>query len=55
MEIIGENIVRRCAVSEIYKSQLEIDGKQIQEVGFGCAEITRAISITRAERKITAL
>ena len=55
MKIAAENITLSCAESEIYNRLLELDGKHILELGCGCAEITRDIATTGADRKITAL
>ena len=55
MKISADNIEVSCVESEIYNRLLELDGKHILELGCGCAEITRNIATSGADRIITAL
>jgi len=55
MKIAENNINRDCIESDIYESLLELDNKQLLELGCGGAEITRNIACAGANRHITAL
>lgn len=55
MKIAAEQIDINCPESEIYNRLLALDGKHILELGCGSAEITRNISTSGTDRKITAL
>lgn len=54
MEIITNNITRTCPESEIYNELLQLDNKQILELGCGAAELTRTIATEGQGREILA-
>ncbi len=54
MEIIKNNITRTCPETEIYNELLNLDNKQILELGCGAADLTRAIATEGHDRKIVA-
>lgn len=55
MKLSPSNISRNCLEHEIYNELLELNGKQIVELGCGRAEITRAIATEGSGRTIAAL
>ena len=55
MKISVEHIENTCPESEIYNTELALDGKHILELGCGPADLTRAIATEGQDRQITAL
>lgn len=55
MKITASNITRACPEQEIYNELLDLDHKQIIELGCGRAEITRAIATGGEGRSMVAL
>lgn len=55
MKLLESNISRSCPEHEIYHELLNLDGKQILELGCGSAEITRAIATEGSGRTVIAL
>jgi len=55
MKIAEAHITRTCPEREIWSELLELDGREILELGCGKAEITRAIATEGSNRRITAL
>ncbi|GAV21226.1 demethylrebeccamycin-D-glucose O-methyltransferase [Mariprofundus micogutta] len=55
MKLLDSTTPETCAENEIYNKLLQLDGKNILELGCGRAEITRAIACEGINRHITAL
>lgn len=54
MQINSATISRTCPEHEVYESLLDLDGKNILELGCGRADLTRQIARHGSNRKITA-
>jgi SAM-dependent methyltransferase len=55
MQISESNITRHCPERDIYNGLLNLDDRDILELGCGRAEVTRAIATDGVNRRITAL
>ena len=55
MQLMTTDIPRTCPERDIYNELLQLDGRDILELGCGRAEITRAIASEGENRRITAL
>ena len=55
MKLSDPDITRHCPERDVYNALLQLDGKNILELGCGRAEITRAIATEGQNRHITAL
>ncbi len=55
MEITKTQITRTCSETEVYNELLELDDKQILELGCGAAELTRVIATEGYGRHVTAM
>lgn len=55
MQLTNDNIQRICHEDDIYNSLLELDNRQILELGCGKAALTRAIATGGQGRTVTAL
>ncbi|HXH64630.1 MAG TPA: class I SAM-dependent methyltransferase [Mariprofundaceae bacterium] len=55
MQLMTTDIPRTCPERDIYNELLQLDGRDILELGCGRAEITRAIASEGEGRRITAL
>ena len=55
MKIAANTIELACAEPEIYNRLLDLDGKNILELGCGNAEMTRDLAASGRDRRVTAL